>query len=262
LNVATGTTTPALTIDNAAADGSTKGAASFTAADFDSTTGNISIDYTNGQAAATAAKGFLTAADWNTFNGKQDTITPANLTETTSSILTITGGTGATLEGVTIAVTKADTTNSGYLDTTDWDTFNDKASTTAPTFATSVTGSYLTASEMLITGADKKIISAPVATYPSLAELAYVKGLTSAVQTQLNAKADVYSTTFVDGDLAAGVLTVTHNLGTKLVSVTVFNNDDQICWPDLVTLSSTSACAVDLSSYGTLVGTWGVRAAE
>lgn len=57
-------------IANAAADGSTKGAASFTANDFDASTGNISLDYTNGQAASASAKGFLTSADWSTFNGK------------------------------------------------------------------------------------------------------------------------------------------------------------------------------------------------
>lgn len=64
---------------------------------------------------------------------------------------------------------------------------------TAPTFGTSATGSYLTASEMLITNGSKQIVSAPVATYPSLTELAYVKGATSAIQTQINAKAPVNS---------------------------------------------------------------------
>ena len=63
------------------------------------------------------------------------------------------------------------------------------APTTAPTFATSITGSYLTASEMLITDGDKKIVSAAVATYPSLTELAYVKGVTSGIQTQIGNKA-------------------------------------------------------------------------
>lgn len=67
------TTTGTIGINNAAADGSTKGAASFTAADFDASSGNVSIDYTNGQAAATSTKGFLTSTDWNTFNGKQGT---------------------------------------------------------------------------------------------------------------------------------------------------------------------------------------------
>ncbi len=63
-----------------------------------------------------------------------------------------------------------------------------KAPSTAPTFATSITGSYLTASQILITDASKNIVSAPVATYPSLTELTYLKGVTSAIQTQLGLK--------------------------------------------------------------------------
>lgn len=75
INVATGTTTPVVSITNAAADGSTLGAASFTAADFNATSGNISIDYANGQAATSGQDGFLQAADWTTFNNKQSAIT-------------------------------------------------------------------------------------------------------------------------------------------------------------------------------------------
>jgi hypothetical protein len=71
-----------------------------------------------------------------------------------------------------------------------------KAPSTAPTFATSITGTYLTASEMLITDGSKNIVSAPVATYPSLTELTYVKGVTSAIQTQLGTKAPTASPTF------------------------------------------------------------------
>lgn len=65
---------------------------------------------------------------------------------------------------------------------------NAKAPSTSPTFATSITGSYLTASEILITDGSKNIVSAPIATYPSLTELTYLKGVTSAIQTQLNNK--------------------------------------------------------------------------
>lgn len=54
---------------------------------------------------------------------------------------------------------------------------------------TSLNLSGLTASEIVITDASKNLASAAVATYPSLAELAYVKGVTSAIQTQLNGKA-------------------------------------------------------------------------
>lgn len=68
--VSSGGTTPAISILNAAADGTTKGAASFAVSDFNSSSGNITIDYASGQSAATGTKGFLTSTDWNTFNNK------------------------------------------------------------------------------------------------------------------------------------------------------------------------------------------------
>jgi hypothetical protein len=48
--------------------------------------------------------------------------------------------------------------------------------------------SGLTASEIVLTDASKNLVSAAVATYPSLTELSYVKGVTSGIQSQLNAK--------------------------------------------------------------------------
>jgi hypothetical protein len=57
-------------------------------------------------------------------------LTVGNLTETSSSILTITGGTGAVVgSGATIAVSQATTSTSGYLSSTDWNTFNNKQGT-------------------------------------------------------------------------------------------------------------------------------------
>lgn len=47
-----------------------------------------------------------------------------------------------------------------------------------------------TANTIAIFGASKTLSSADTATYPSLTELSYVKGVTSAIQTQLNAKVD------------------------------------------------------------------------
>ena len=52
----------------------------------------------------------------------------------------------------------------------------------------SVQVSGLTASELTATDASKNLQSLAVATYPSLTEISYVKGVTSAIQTQLNAK--------------------------------------------------------------------------
>jgi hypothetical protein len=83
-----------ISIADAAADGTTKGAATFTAADFNTSSGLVSLDYTNGQAASGSTKGFLTSADWTTFNGKQGALT-----------LTTTGSSGAaTLIGNTLNI--------------------------------------------------------------------------------------------------------------------------------------------------------------
>lgn len=66
------TTTPTLSLvlQDAAADGATKGQAAFTASDFNSTAGVISLDYVNGQKANGSQPGFLSSTDWATFNGK------------------------------------------------------------------------------------------------------------------------------------------------------------------------------------------------
>jgi hypothetical protein len=91
----TGGTTPNISIANAKADGSTKGAATFRSSDFDDDgNGLISIDYTNGATATSSNKGFLSAADWTTFNNKQAALT-----------LTTTGTSGAaTLIGATLNI--------------------------------------------------------------------------------------------------------------------------------------------------------------
>lgn len=116
--VATGTTTPAitLTLQNAAADGTTKGQATFTPADFNTITGLLSLDYTNGQAASRTTKGYVTATDWDLFNSKADSITGAitpilNANLTTNRVL-ISNGFGK------VAVSGVTTTTLGYLDAT------------------------------------------------------------------------------------------------------------------------------------------------
>lgn len=56
-----------------------------------------------------------------------------------------------------------------------------------PTGTTTAQLPSLTASEIVITDATQGLVSAAVATYPSLTELTYVKGVTSAIQTQIDA---------------------------------------------------------------------------
>lgn len=94
--------------------------------------------------------------------------------------------------------------------------YSSLAPKTSPTFATSITGSYLTASELLITDGSKNIVSAPVATYPSLTELTYVKGVTSAIQTQMNLKAPLASPTFT-GLVTTPAIKITTGAGTGKV---------------------------------------------
>jgi hypothetical protein len=79
------------------------------------------------QVANSGQSGYLTSTDWNTFNNKQSTITAGNLTEAVSSVLTITGGTGAVIgSGTTIQIKQASATVNGYLSSIDWTTFNSK----------------------------------------------------------------------------------------------------------------------------------------
>jgi hypothetical protein len=77
--------------------------------------------------ASASSRGVLTSSDWSLFNGKQNALTFGNLSESTSSVLTITGGTGAVIGGGSaIQVKQAGVAQSGYLSFTDWNTFNDK----------------------------------------------------------------------------------------------------------------------------------------
>ena len=89
---------------------------------YNSSTGAIGITQ-----ATTSTNGYLSSTDWNTFNGKQSALTLGNFTEATSSVLTITGGTGAIIgSGLTVQVKLASGSQSGYLSSTDWTTFNSK----------------------------------------------------------------------------------------------------------------------------------------
>jgi hypothetical protein len=61
----------------------------------------------------------------------------------------------------------------------------------AKTFSTAPIFSSLTSSQILATNGGSNVQALDTATYPSLTELSYVKGTTSAIQTQLGAKQDL-----------------------------------------------------------------------
>lgn len=70
---------------------------------------------------------------------KEPTVAKGNLTEATSNVLTITGGTGAVIgSGASIQVKQSSGSQSGYLSSTDWATFNGKQA--AGSYITALTG--------------------------------------------------------------------------------------------------------------------------
>jgi hypothetical protein len=76
--------------------------------------------------------------------------------------------------------------------------------------------------------------------------------------TNINLGVPAYIATFVDGDLTAGVLTAIHNLNAQYVSVVVYDNNNIVIIPDDVTATNSTTSTIDLSSYGSLTGTWRV----
>lgn len=91
--------------------------------------GNNNLDFNGNQiytnAASLSANGYLASSDWATFNAKQSALTIGNLTEATSSVLTISGGTGAVIgSGASIQVKQSGNATSGYLSSADWIAFN------------------------------------------------------------------------------------------------------------------------------------------
>lgn len=106
---------------------------------YNSTTGAFSISQANG-----TTNGYLSSADWTTFNSKQSALTLGNVSEVSSNVLMFPdGGTGKTIGNLTIQVVQAGATTNGYLSSTDWSTFNNKLGTiTLTTTGTSGAATY------------------------------------------------------------------------------------------------------------------------
>jgi hypothetical protein len=95
---------------------------------YNNTTGAIS--YSGTVYTDASVRALISASGAVSYNNTTGVIslTGGNLTEATSSVLTITGGTGAVLgSGTSIQVKQATTSVSGFLSSTDWNTFNGKA---------------------------------------------------------------------------------------------------------------------------------------
>ena len=169
-------------------------------------TGTISITQSDA-----STDGYLSSTDWSTFNGKQNALTFGNLTETTSSILTITGGTGAVVgSGTTIAVTQASASTSGFLSSADWNTFNDKEPTVTKGNLTEATSSVLT-----ITDGTGAVIGSGTSIQVSQSSSSTSGYLSSADWTTFNGKASyafktisVFGQSDIVADAADDTLTV------------------------------------------------------
>ncbi len=74
--------------------------------------------------------GYLSSANWTTFNNKQAALSFGNLTDAGTDGITVTGGTGAVIgSGTAISQHVASASFNGYLSSTDWSTFNSKQAT-------------------------------------------------------------------------------------------------------------------------------------
>jgi len=121
-----------------------------------------------------------------------------------------------------------------------------KSPLASPTFTGTVTAPALivsseTASRVAILDASKNIKSADTATYPSLTELAFVKGVTSAIQTQLDGK----QATLTNGYGLTGTTT-------KEVALTTA---EAFCTQE-TTLSAATYADITGASISLAAGTW------
>ena len=74
--------------------------------------------------------------------------------------------------------------------------------------------------------------------------------------TGVNLGVPAHQRNFVFPDLSSGILTVTHNLNSQYVSVTVFDENNLLIIPDDVDAISTTQLTIDLLAFGSFAGVW------
>ena len=104
---------------------------------------------------------------------------------TTGTDLSSTVATGTTTPVITLNVPTASASNRGALSAADWIIFNAKQAA----LINPITGTGTINELAYFTATGSTLGSLTTATYPSLTELSYVKGVTSSIQTQLGTKA-------------------------------------------------------------------------
>jgi hypothetical protein len=143
-------------LPNAAADGTIKGVATFNANDFNASSGVVTIDYTNGQAAATGTKGFLTGTDWDTFNGKANANQTMYIGTTSTAI---NRGSGAqTIAGLTLT-----TPDIGVATATSINKMAITAPATSSTLAVANGKTFTVNNTLTLAGTDSSVVTFPAA---------------------------------------------------------------------------------------------------
>jgi hypothetical protein len=126
-------------------------------------------------------------------DGKGPSYTLGSVSSSPTSVLVITGS-GAPVNGsLTFTINKSSATENGYLSSTDWSTFNNKQNAIS-----------LTANSAVNTGSTGQL----VASITTATELAYLSGVSSNVQTQLDGKASAFTLGSVSSS-PTSVMTIT-----------------------------------------------------
>jgi len=180
-------------------------------------------DVTTADIADSLNKRYVTDAQLTVLGNTSGTNTGDETTATIKTKLSITTLSGSNTGDETQATIKsklgsATTSVDGYLTSTDWNTFNGKQNA----LTNPVTGTGTLNQIAYWTGTNTQW-SLSVATYPSLTELAYVKGVTSSIQTQLGTKAPIDSPTFTGNTkitaMAFGLQTIATTWSTTTFTV-------------------------------------------
>lgn len=135
------------------------------------------------------------------------------LTANTQYLAIGTSGTDANISSVTDTHTfnfpSASATNRGLLLSADWTTFNNKANALSGTINT-----------LTYWASSTTIGSLALSTYPSLTEISYIKGLGSAVQTQINTK--------IGGSGTSGYVSKFNGTGTTITNSLIYDNGTNV----------------------------------
>ena len=187
----------------------------------------------------------------NTLTGAV-TLTQGNLTEATSSVLTLSGGTNAVWgSGTSIQVKQSSGSVSGYLSSTDWTTFNNKQATLSLGTVTETTSSILT-----LTGWTNATVGSPTITVKQ-ASGSQAGYLSSADWTTFNGKASTGFTTPTTGS-TFGNVTAGSITGVNVTAVGVGAGAANTSGHDNVFLGFDAGNAATTANFATVVGSQAV----